>query len=220
MTEFNGILSLLFASIELVFVVNLLFFAEKNYINMLVMLLIFILGVYQVYEFLICFFGMNVSSVVYCAILAISFMPPLGLFIALRLKNFNSKYWYLIFLPALFFVVYFPLVVDQFHATFCTVLYASIHYPLGIYYAAVYYLPIVISLIMYWDLAKSESHPKRKASLKLIRNGFFLTFIPAALLFFLVPQTVIAVESILCKIAFVLALYLFLFALKFKAQYE
>src|SRR4030042_6604262 len=103
MENLNGIVSLLIACIELGFIVNLLIFAEKNYLNKLVITLIGFLFGYQLIEFLICFVELQSSVFVYVAFLDVSFLSPLGLLVVLRFNNIKSKFFYLIFIPALFF---------------------------------------------------------------------------------------------------------------------
>jgi hypothetical protein len=216
MENLDGLASLLIACIELLFIINLLVFAKKNTVNKLVIAQVVLLFGYQFFEFLICFAGFNSQLFVYLALLDITLLPPLGLYTVLlyagKLKNFHL----LIFVPALFFVIYYPLVIDQLAVTKCTLLYAAYHYPLGPLYATFYYLPIIGSMIILNKKWGAESDPVKKSLTRIYFFGYLFTFIPAMIIAIFVPTFATAVESLLCKMAFVLAIFLTIFALKNK----
>ena len=113
MDNWNGIISLFIACIELVLLINLLVFAEKNKLNLTAMLMILILMIYQTLEFLMCQLGLDFSLMPYIAFVVISFLPPLGLMIVFVLYHYKSKYRSLIFLPALMLVLYYtPILIS------------------------------------------------------------------------------------------------------------
>lgn len=216
MEKLDGIISLLIACIEFVIVINLLIFAKKNAVNKLLIGLIGLLFGYQLLEFLICFIGFKQQIFIYLAFLDISFLPPLGLFTALlyagKLKSFHK----LIFIPAVFFVAYYLFVIDKFAVTKCTVLYASYHYPLGEFYATFYYLPIIATLIILNKKWGTDIDPKQKSLTRLFFFGYLFTFLPAMIIAFFVPAFIKGVESLLCKLAFILATFITFFILKNK----
>ena len=216
MNHFDGIISLLIACIEFVFVINLLVFAEKNSVNKLVMLFLLLLLGYQTIEFLICYVGLQKQIVIYMAFFVITLMPPLGLFIVLKYAGKLKKYHYWIFTPAMFFILYYPFVLDKFAVTKCTVLYASYNYPLGPLYATFYYLPVLATMIILNKKWGRETERKEKSLTRLFFFGYLFTFIPAMIIALSVPSFISAVESLLCKLAFILATFLTLFALKNK----
>ena len=53
--NWNGTISLLFASIELLLIINLFVFAEKNTFNKYAIAIVTLLFGYQLIEFLLCF---------------------------------------------------------------------------------------------------------------------------------------------------------------------
>lgn len=214
MQNFDGIISLLLACIELVFLVNLLIFAEKNIINKLAMLTLLLLLGYQTIEFFICYVGLQRQIVIYLAFLDITLLPPLGLFTVLKYAHKQKKYHYWIFVPAVFFIIYYPFVLDKFAVTKCTVLYASYNYPLGPLYATFYYLPVLATMIILNKKWGSETDKREKSLTRLFFFGYLFTFIPAMIIALFVPAFITAVESLLCKLAFVLAVFLTLFVLK------
>jgi len=212
----NGLLSLFIASIEFVLIINLLIFAEKNKVNKLVIILVFILGTYQFIEFLICGVGYNTSLWGYLAILSVSFMPPLSLYIILVYLNYNSKLNLLLFLPALFFAFYYPTVMEQFTVSNCTAIYVMYNYPLGFLYGIFYYTPILIVIILLFYKTYLKVDLQKVKLGKLLLYGYTITFIPAFLFTRLVPNMLEAVESIICTFAFILFLTLSYFVLKNK----
>ena len=62
MNNLDGIVSLFIACIELVLLVNLLVFTDKNRQNFLVYLILLLLTGYQTFEYLICGIGMKFAS--------------------------------------------------------------------------------------------------------------------------------------------------------------
>lgn len=214
MGNIDGLVSLLIACIELLFVINLLIFAKKNLVNKLVTAQVVLLFGYQFLEFLICFAGLKSQLVIYLALLDITLLPPLGLYTVLLFSDKLKSYHKLIFIPALFFVIYFPLVLDQLAVTKCTVLYASYNYPLGSLYATFYYLPIIGSIIILNKKWGAETDKEKKSLTRIYFFGYIFTFIPSMIIAIFVPSFVNAVESLLCKMAFVLAIHFTIFALK------
>ncbi len=216
MNSYDGIVSLLIACLELGYIVNLLIFAKKNPVNKLVIGTIALLFGYQFIEFLICFVGLKSQFMVYLAFFDITLLPPLGLYSVLVYADKLGKHHKLIFIPALFFNVYYLFVLDQFAIVKCTVLYASYHYPLGPLYATFYYLPILASMIILDKKWGAETDPKNKSLTRLFFFGYLFTFLPSMIIALFVPQFVTSVESLLCKMGFILATFSTLFVIKNK----
>ncbi len=216
MENFEGLFSLFLASIELALIFNLLYFVEKNRINNLSFALLFLLLSYQLVEFVICGLDFRTSLFAYFALLAVSFMPPLSLYITLKLWDFNQKIYSLVFLPAIFFSIFYLFVVDEFAVTKCTVVYASYNYPLGFLYGLFYYLPILTTIIILgYKNYTSNNSAKVKLS-KILFWGYTVTFIPGFIFTRVVPRMLEAVESILCSFAFILFLFISYFMHKNK----
>jgi hypothetical protein len=216
--KLDGLLSLFIACSEIVFIINILIFAVKNQVNKLIILLIILLFEYQLIEFLICFAGLQKQIIIYIALLSISLLPPLSLFTALTYDKKESSYNILIFLPALFFIVYYPFVIDRFAVTKCTVLYASYHYPLGDLYGIFYYLPIITTMIVLYRKWKAEYQTKQHSLTSIYLFGYLFTFLPSMIIVLAFPSLIKAVESLLCKFAFILAAFLTYFALNNKIK--
>lgn len=216
MENIDGLISLLIACIELLFIINLLIFAKKNIVNQLIILQVILLFGYQLLEFLICFAGLKSQLFIYLALFDITLLPPIGLYTVLLFTEKLKSYHKFIFIPALFFIIYYPLVLDQLAVTRCTVLYASYYYPLGPLYATFYYLPIIGSMIILNKRWGAETDPVKKSLTRTYFFGYIFTFLPSMIIAIFVPSFVNAVESLLCKMAFVLAIHFTIFALKNK----
>ncbi len=221
MNNLDGIFSLLIACIELVLLINLLIFTDKNKENSLIYITITLLAGYQAFEFLICSLGMKSSSIAYIAFVDISFLPPLNFILVFSFLNIKSILKNLIFLPALFFIVYYSFIIERFQVVKCTVLYATYSYPLGTLYGLCYYLPLFITFILlYRRLGNKKVHYVNQ--LKILLTGHYFIIIPviASFILFLLnlPGFVNSIESILCKFAFGYAIALSFFALNNKSK--
>lgn len=218
MQNYNGILSLLIFCIELVLLINVLYFSKSRYKNLSVAILL-LLALYQFFEFLICGLGLKDGFVVYLAFVTISFLPPTGLLLIARVNKINlKKFQGLIFAPAIFFTLYYFLTMNNFRVRECSVIYASYHYPLGFLYGLFYYLPIVIALyIALTNFIKSSDKVSRKNNSILI-FGYLSFLIPMILSLLVYPNSVNFIESLMCKFAFVLSLSITYFALDIKRK--
>ena len=212
MDNWNGIGSLLIACIELILLINLLFFSEKNRINNTANLMVLLLMIYQTFEFLICWAGIDSPFIVYLVLVDISFLPPLNLILLFRLINYKHKTSNLVFLPAMSFVVYYAFFIGQFKVTSCAVLYASYYYPLGELYGTSYYLPILISMILLVRILLTNKEKKKKFITKILLTGNIIISIPVITGFILMftgnYYLVSKMESIMCKFAFFYAVCL------------
>jgi hypothetical protein len=212
--NWNGTVSLLIACIEFLLLFNLLIFSEKNRLNKIAITMIALLAVYQMLEFLMCGIELQDSFFPYFAFMIITFLPPLNLLLVLTLKP-ELKIKPIVFpllLPALFFLVYYSIVISDFAVTSCTVLYATYKYPLGDLYGFFYYLPILISVILIIVLIKKEDDKRQKLVEKVLLFGSIFISIPVisgfTLMFAGYFSLISAIESVMCKFAFVYAICL------------
>jgi hypothetical protein len=212
--NWNGTVSLLIACLEFLLLFNLIIFAEKNRLNKIAISMNALLAAYQTMEFLMCQVELHSSFFPYFAFVIISFLPPLNLLIAFALKPKPELKLLeeIIFLPAVIFSIYYTFIIPEFAVTSCTVLYATYHYPLGDLYGFFYYLPILISIILLSLFIRKESDKKKKLIGKVLLFGGIFISIPPVLGFILMFSgsyaLISAMESIMCKFAFVYALCL------------
>ncbi len=218
MEHWNGTVSLLIACIEFLLLFNLLIFAEKNRLNKIAITMVALLAAYQTIEFLMCQVELQSSFFPYLAFVIISFLPPLNLLLTLTFALAKasadklSLLKFLIFTPAILFSIYYTFIIPEFAVTSCTVLYATYHYPLGDLFGFFYYLPILISIILLALFVRKESDKKKKLIGKVLLFGSIFISIPPVLGFILMfagsYAVISAIESVMCKFAFIYALCL------------
>ncbi len=110
------------------------------------------------------------------------------------------------------FFPYFAFVIISFLPPLNLTLTLTYHYPLGDLYGFFYYLPILISIILLALFVRKESDKKKKLVGKVLLFGSIFISIPPVLGFTLMfagsYSLISAMESIMCKFAFVYALCL------------
>jgi hypothetical protein len=222
MNNWNGIVSLFISCMELIFLINLFVFAEKNKLNWLAIGIVILLLGYQTIEYLICGIGLSSSFMAYFAFVDITFLPPLNLLFILTLFRYKNKFIPLIFLPALFFIIYYSIIISDFEVVKCTVLYATYNYPVGDLYGFFYYLPLLTAFILILKNMIGSNEQKFPISLEYLFYGHLSLIIPVAIAFTLLSLDFTgmrdSIESILCKFAFLYCLVLVYFALSNKLK--
>jgi hypothetical protein len=183
-------------------------------------MLIFLLFGYQLFEFLICGLNMTNPVTIYIAFVIISFLPPLSLYMVLHILGFENKKLSFVFLPAVFFVIYYAYMIPAFQSSNCTPVYVSYNYPLGSLYGFFYYVPVLLAAtLLYAKIKKSQgTSPKHE---KVLLAGLSFTILPAVAAFLLLFEgrgnMIEVIESVMCKFAFVYALCLSFFCLNNKS---
>jgi hypothetical protein len=212
MDNWNGIGSLLITCVELILLINLLVFAEKNKFNKTAMLIIFVLMLYQSLEFFMCQVGLDFPFMPYLAFVDIIFLPPLIIVLLSRLYNYENKLLYLIFIPATAFIIYYTMIIDKFTVTSCTVLYATYSYPLGDLYGVFYYSPIIVATIVLIKKISQKTDKKTLIISKILLTGNIIISIPVIVGFVLMfsgnHYLIAKIESVMCKFAFFYAVCL------------
>lgn len=220
MSNWNGFISLLIAAVEFILLCVVLFHLKNKRENILAAALIFLLMGYQFLESLICYFNVSTSFVAFLAFADITFLPPTGLILAWTLWGNTAKKNYLVYLPALFFLVYYSLTIDKFIVNTCTVFYASYSYPLGESYGFFYYAPIVITIFYLREKVKDNPGILKSRLSGILVFAYVFVSIPVAAGFILRSFgdsfVLSAIESVMCKFALSLALALTYFVLNNK----
>ncbi|PIQ10154.1 MAG: hypothetical protein COW71_04230 [Ignavibacteriales bacterium CG18_big_fil_WC_8_21_14_2_50_31_20] len=214
MENFPGIISLLIACIEVVLIINLIIFAEKNSENKLIIGIITLLFGYQFMEFFMCYFDNYSNTLVYIAFFIISFLPPLVLLLVLTFYKVESKLKFLIFLPIVLLLFYYIFVLNGFEITRCTILFVAYEMPLGDLYGVIYYSPILLSIIILFKMINNPIFINKKLNFQIVLGGILLAFIPVALIIALFPFLIDYVESFFCKAASLIALTLTIYAMR------
>jgi hypothetical protein len=220
MNNWNGIISLFIACIEFVLIINIFIFAKKNRFNKIVIFIIIILMIYQLLEFILCQMAYSSSFLSYIAFVDISLLPALNLYFIYNFfikKNENLKY---LFIIPFIFMIYYAMVINNFHMTSCTVFYAVYNYPLGTLFGVYYYLPVASSVYFLISYIRKGIVPKNILYAVLFLVGHIIMTIPVIFAFLLavlkMPGLLNSVESVMCKFAFFYTLCLTFFALYYK----
>lgn len=220
MTNWNGFVSLLIAAVEFILLCIVLLHLKNKKENILAAALILLLMVYQFLESLICYFDVNSSFVAFLAFADITFLPPTGLILAWTIWGNTVKKNYLVYLPALFFLVYYSLTIDKFVVNTCTVFYASYSYPLGESYGFFYYAPVVITIFYLREKVKDNPGILKSKLSGILVFAYVFISIPVAAGFILRSFgdsfVLSVIESVMCKFALSLALALSYFVMNNK----
>lgn len=220
MTNWNGFVSLLIAAVEFILLCVVLLHLKNKKENILAAVLILLLMVYQFLESLICYFNVSSSFVAFLAFADITLLPPTGLILAWTIWGNTVKKNYLVYLPALFFLVYYSLTIDRFVVNTCTVFYASYSYPLGESYGFFYYAPVVITIFYLREKVKDNPGILKSKLSGILVFAYVFISIPVAAGFILRSFgdsfVLSVIESVMCKFALSLALALTYFVMNNK----
>jgi len=214
MEDFQGIISLFIACVEIVLLINLLIFSEKNKENKIIIGIVTLLFGYQFMEFFMCYTASHSYLLVYISFIIISFLPPLMLYLVLTVNKFNNKSILLIFVPIVVLLTYYLFVLNSFEITNCTVLFAAYEMPLGDLYGVIYYSPIITSIYLLSKMVSNPIYKENKINLVIMLVGILATFVPVALIIAMFPVLIDYVESFFCKAASIIALTFTLYAMR------
>lgn len=205
----DGAVSLYLSVIEFILCAFTMTQRKKHPAVIFAALMLFFLAGYQLCEALMCRFGFTGHMTPYLAIVDISLLPPLTLLFSLRFQGSRSSVPYVLFIPILFFSVFYGFHFEEMLVVQCTPFYAMYHYPLGDLYGFFYYAPILTSMILFGRRIKKEENPRLRALAIIMLSGFVFISIPVLTAFASKAAgnaTMLkAVESIMCKSAIVLA---------------
>ncbi len=212
MEQYNGFLSVLFAAIEFLLLANVFAYGERNKSNQLAFGIMVLLFGYQFFEAIICAAGYKTQTVIAFAFVDITFLPPLGFLLATEFLNKKIKGIKYLFHPYAAFAVYFLFNKNGFANVHCTPFAASYDYAISYIYGFFYYAPIVGTIYLLLSNRKNIPAEKRKAY-KTLTSGFVFTFVPFFMAFPFIQELFPYAESVLCKLAFILAIFLTFFVL-------
>lgn len=194
--------------IEFLLAVFFLLRNPKDKLNRIISLILFLLGFYQLNEFLICTTGINVFTKL--AMTTTAILPALAISYALIMFRKKIKlYWHiLIYSPALFFILMFTLSDYYKQSAFCLTVF--IQYPylgvLGKFFGSYYllYLSLAIILFYFASFNMKSKYEKRLASLGMI--GLLLFTVSSFIFLLFLPALRIQFPSVLCEFGLLLAI--------------
>ena len=223
----DGLVSLIFFGIELAILIVVIIFNRDHPHFWEIVALLALLQLYQLSEFLVCI-GINTSLISRIGFVVITFLPPVGYFLCTRVVKWRFPDYWLGFALALAFSVFFLYetssvdIVDcnPFFATYkstgsITLGFGDDTYDLriSVLYSAFYFGSLLYSI---WFLVEHLIWGKDKIENKyavILLIGFLAFMLPMLLMVIISPtEYAIAVASILCKYALLLAITLLLFS--------
>ena len=211
----DGLLSLIFFGIELVFLI-IIYVKNRDHPQFwIIFTIMLLLQTYQLSEFLMCI-GVAPSIVVRLAISIITFLPPTGYILTIRVLQCKRKFVDVIYYLTLFFGIlisfYYLFGSDTIVLVDCNPIYAVYENDYPYFYAGYYYLVILLTLlvIFYQIIFKGVLKHKLKGILILI--GYISFLMPMAITLIVDPLLIPAISSIMCKYAIILAIMLLIFS--------
>jgi len=173
--------------------------------------LLFCLGAFQAAEYFVCTNSTVAITAARLGFVAISFLPPLGLYtMSLLTGKSNVQYIRFTFALAVIFSAYFMFAPQAFDSYQCTGNYVI--FQIGQVQTRVYmifYFGIIAqSIIRGVYYLRTQDDDKNKNSVQWFLAGYAFFIVPVAILTVIHPDTRYAVPSILCGFAITLALVL------------
>ncbi|MCE7742893.1 MAG: hypothetical protein GOP50_10600 [Candidatus Heimdallarchaeota archaeon] len=206
-----GTLSLIFFCIELVILAVVIIFNRKNPFFWSIVMLLALLQLYQLSEFLICIgIGANITGRI--AFVIITFLPSTGYYLCTRIVGWKFPDYWVGFAAALGLSIYYLSVPGSVELVDCNPLYAiysnNISTIYGIFYMGIIAYSILFTLAhMIFRRDKVDS---RTGAIVII--GYLSFLAPMYLMIWLDSAFGIAIPSIMCKYALLLAVTLGIFS--------
>ncbi len=211
----DGILSLILFGIELILLIIICVKNRDHPQFWIIFTIMLILQTYQLSEFLLCI-GVTQNFVVRLALSIITFLPPTGYLLTIRVLQCKRKFILLIFYLSLIFgiilTIYFFFVDTTIALQDCNPVYAIYQIGLKYLYGVYYNLVIGFSLlvIFYQIIFKKILKHNLKGLFVLIAYISFL--LPMTITLIVDPELLSAATSIMCKYAILLAIMLSIFS--------
>ncbi len=206
---FTPYISLSTFIIEFLLALYFLLKNPKDKLNQVISLLSFLLGLYQLSEFLICVTGINLFALFARIITAI--LPALAISYALVLSRRKIRFWnILIYAPAIFFILMFILSNSNPISATCSKVFIGFSSLglLGKFFGS-YYLLYIFGSVIAFSYVASKSTSKYEKTLTLLgMAGMFLFTVPTFIFLLFLPEFEIQFPSVLCEFGLLLAIEL------------
>jgi hypothetical protein len=205
---FAPYISLSTCIIEFILALYFLLKNPKDKLNLIISLISFLLGLYQLNEFLICITGLNLFTKLARIITVI--LPALGISYTLIMSRKKVRWYWniLIYAPALFFILMFALTSYLSQSAFCSTVF--IQYPdlglLGKFFGLYYLLYLCTSVVIFYFTSSKITSIYERRLLHLGMLGFFIFTVPTYIFLLFLPSLKIQFPSILCEFALLLAI--------------
>ena len=182
----------------------------KDKLNRIIALMVFLLGFYQLNEFLICTTSLNIFTRL--AMVTTPLLPAIAVSCALIMWRKKLKYYwhFLIYSPAVFFILMFALSNHYQKSAECMSVFIQ-YFPslivLSRFYG-LYYLVYIVGACVLFYFASTIRHKHERILLRLGALGMLIFTIPAFVFVWFLPSMYINFPSVLCEFALLLAIEL------------
>lgn len=215
-----GFFSLIFFILEFGFLFFIILKNRRHPQFVWIVLLMIFLQVYQLMEFLMCI-GVDPNIIGRLGLVSITFLPPLGVLLSSHVTNLKHWINWSGILCGIGLSIYYLIVPNAFNLQTCNPFYAVYTYPLGNLYGIFYFgfIAWAFLLIIIGWIVNGKSHKKelnKKAIFVLI--GYISFLLPMAITVVINFSTSLAVPSIMCKYAILLAITLLIFSFQFERK--
>ncbi len=199
--------------IELALAVMVFVRIKPSRIKSLTVATLLLLAVFQGVEFLVCgaYSGVDGNLISRIGFVTITLLPPLGIHMANEIAG-RRKHWTTTtsYLLAGAFIIYFGLAPEFITSSICTGNYVIFHLSEAasviymMYYFSLLFVAIGLSAIL---AIKQKSKSKRNALHWLI-VGILTFLLPTGAIYWLAPDAVAAIPSVMCGFAIIYAIIL------------
>ena len=182
----------------------------KDKLNKTIALIAFLLGFYQLNEFLICTTGFNIFTKL--ALITVAILPSLAItytLIILR-KKINIIWHILLYTPSAFFILITIISSIYKQPAICSTVFIQYPYAglIGKFFGLYYLLFLLASIILFYyaSFKTTSIYEKRLHHLGIL--GILIFTIPTFIFLLFLPALQIQTSSILCEFALLLAIEL------------
>ena len=205
---FSPLVMLVTWNIEWLLAIYIVVRFGKTTVGKLATATLFLLGLFQLSEYVIC----TIASPAYWmlpGLIAITFLPPLGLHILSVVGGQPKKAW-LGYLLATAFSLTYILVPQTFGGAVCTGNYVILDIipPLGFAYGLYYFGLLFLGIWQAVIAQRTMSSQAERVRLRWLVIGYGSFMLPMAIVYALLPAARAAVPSIMCGFALIFALIL------------
>lgn len=193
----------------------------KDNLNRIIALISFLLGVYQLNEFLICVTGFSLFTKLAMTVTAI--LPSLAVTYALIIYRKKISYYWklLIYSPPVFFILMFVLSNYYKQSAICSTVF--IQYPslelLGRFFALYYIVYLLAAVIIFYFASHNTKSNPEKVLSRLGILGMLIFTVPTFIFLIFLPSLKIMFPSVLCEFALLLAIE-FIIVLWYKDKHK
>jgi len=204
---FTPVISLTTALIEFLVATFIIFYYKKSSLSKLIVVLLYLLGLYQFSEFMVCVSG---SPILWAKIgfMAYTFLPGVGLWFCLKNVEHKRNVLFILLVPALFSLFAFiktDFIIESTCGLYLVVI-KHLFYDPAYFWASVFYLTYYFGFILWifyiyvLDYKKKKDEISKEIDVDFMA-GIVVSLLPAIILLFIFPSLNIKFPSLYCQFA-------------------